>query len=635
MSNYDFINQVQRTRLLRWADSVRQTLTEGGQAQAAASVAEAVKKYSGDQFRIAVIGKVKRGKSTLINALLGRKDDIVAPVDKLPASSTVSEFSWAEQERAIVYYREAGRTEDISFDRIADFATEEKNPKNVKQVAGLAIQGPFAGLGKNTILVDTPGAGSAHEHHDELLHAYIPQADAVIFLVTADMPIAADEEELLGALKEADVSKIFFAINRCDVTDEKDIQDGIAHNIKVLAKVGISVSTIHRIIAKKAMQGEAGGVDALSGEIRDYLAKNRADAMAQRLISAVKNPLDTICAAKEIEVESASRTQEEIEAQVRKFQEDKQTIEAKRGLVEPKFMLAWDKAVAKFDASLAQVKAGVEKNVLATIQTTSVFKVEEAALQLPTTLMKAFEKNLEVPGAELNQQLGSAIRELEAEYPFLELNPEGANKVALRGESYLIGSGVQSAALVGVGMTVAVAGSVIGAAAGTAAATAGGLAGATTGAVGGILTWFGFTGAGAATTAAGTGIASSLGTVATACTFLAPAGLVIAGLGLTVVPLAWRSSKLKQKGQIEDAARMQITTMISHLRTVRIPELRQVKAEILQAHQDNLALHIQALDSALANAHKMRENTAALTAAKVLIAKMKVLSAAEGLVNAG
>jgi ribosome biogenesis GTPase A len=46
---------------------------------------KAVKGLLADRFVITVLGKAKRGKSTLLNALLGRSDDTLAPIDKLPA----------------------------------------------------------------------------------------------------------------------------------------------------------------------------------------------------------------------------------------------------------------------------------------------------------------------------------------------------------------------------------------------------------------------------------------------------------------------------------------------------------------------------------------------------------------------
>jgi len=84
------------------------------------------------------------------------------------------------------------------------------------------------------ILVDTPGAGSIHEHHDQILHAFIPQSDAVIFLVTAGMPVDEDEQALLKKIQAADIKKVFFALNKVDVENPQDIDDAVTHNQRCL-----------------------------------------------------------------------------------------------------------------------------------------------------------------------------------------------------------------------------------------------------------------------------------------------------------------------------------------------------------------------------------------------------------------
>lgn len=109
-----------------------------------------------EKLMVAVMGKANRGKSTLINALLGRRDDVVAPVDRLPASSTVSCFSRAKGEKAAVTFQD-GRKEAIPFARIREFVTEDGNPENKKGVQLLEIEGPFPNLDEHVVLAIRSG----------------------------------------------------------------------------------------------------------------------------------------------------------------------------------------------------------------------------------------------------------------------------------------------------------------------------------------------------------------------------------------------------------------------------------------------------------------------------------------------
>lgn len=141
-----------------WISGIQRQLVEFGEDQEAATIHQAIEQYRGQRLTLAVLGKAKRGKSTLLNALLGRRDDLVAPVDRLPASNAITRFHWAKQESALVVFRD-GRQLSIGFSQIRDFVTEEGNRDNRKQVDVVHVSGPFSGQDQFTELVDTPGAG--------------------------------------------------------------------------------------------------------------------------------------------------------------------------------------------------------------------------------------------------------------------------------------------------------------------------------------------------------------------------------------------------------------------------------------------------------------------------------------------
>ena len=96
-----------------------------------------------------------------------------ATIDKLPASSAVTRFYWNEVETAAVNFRN-GQTQPIQYKNIRDYVTEEANPENRKEVNIVEVGGPFLGMDHDLVLVDTPGAGSIHEYHDQILQEFIP-----------------------------------------------------------------------------------------------------------------------------------------------------------------------------------------------------------------------------------------------------------------------------------------------------------------------------------------------------------------------------------------------------------------------------------------------------------------------------
>ncbi|MDR3182027.1 MAG: dynamin family protein [Planctomycetaceae bacterium] len=131
--------------LYQWADDLSAVMSERKRDDIIQQINEAKNALAANTFTLAVLGKAKRGKSTLINAMLGRQDDTLAPIDKLPTSSAITRFRHGKSESATVFFQN-GKSEAIPCSRIKDFVTEELNPSNKKEVALLEVTGQFSNL---------------------------------------------------------------------------------------------------------------------------------------------------------------------------------------------------------------------------------------------------------------------------------------------------------------------------------------------------------------------------------------------------------------------------------------------------------------------------------------------------------
>ncbi len=598
----------QRQQVVEWSQGIRDVLQQRGDQTAVEGVDKALAQHQDDKFMIAVLGKAKRGKSTLLNAILGRRDDTVAPIDKLPASSAITRFGWAADESATVFFRD-GHQESIGYDRIREFVTEESNPENTKCVDIVEVLGPFPGLDQDLVLVDTPGAGSIHEHHDAILHAFIPQADAVIFLVTARMPLDQDELDLLKNVKAADISKIFFAVNRIDESTESDLEAAVEHNRKLLAQVGVSVKQIHRISARNAYRGQlaGSGVPELLAEISDFLAANKGRVLDARLVSRVCQSAEPVAQALAVEVASASKTTAEVEADLTRLRDTKRNLEQERGLTEREFQLAWERAVDGFDREVKEARNDVKASVAKRIASTSLMGVRGLAKELPTILTRAVEERLAAPAQQFEEASSAAAQKLQASYPTIEVKSAGEVTVRSREGHTVVVAGLGGAAAIATGFGLAAAGSAAIAAANAAAlaattsvaapsiiASLGGMLG---GVPGGILAWLGTGSATVAAPAAAMPLWVALA---------GPVGWTLAGLGVLVVPFAWRASKLKQKDQLEDASREQIEEIFKRIQTERIPALRKMGTTILEDFRLRLDRQLIQIEEALNQARDHR-----------------------------
>ena len=109
---------------------------EAGAVELAGEAAAVAERLREGRFYVACVGQFKRGKSTLINALIG---DAVLPVGVVPVTAAVTVVRFGERVAARVRFGERD-WEDCDPRALATYVAEEQNPGNEKGVAGVAPQ---------------------------------------------------------------------------------------------------------------------------------------------------------------------------------------------------------------------------------------------------------------------------------------------------------------------------------------------------------------------------------------------------------------------------------------------------------------------------------------------------------------
>ncbi len=178
------------------------------------------KKIQDEKFNLVVVGQFKRGKSTLVNALIG---EAILPTAVVPLTSIVTILRYGPVEEIIATFTN-GTREVISRDELPEYVTEKRNPQNVRKVQSVDIELPVAFLEGGVQLVDTPGVGSIYSHNTDAANHFLPESDATIFLMTADQPLSIGEVEFLRNVREH-VTKIFFVLNKMDMLTEAEGQE--------------------------------------------------------------------------------------------------------------------------------------------------------------------------------------------------------------------------------------------------------------------------------------------------------------------------------------------------------------------------------------------------------------------------
>lgn len=597
-----------QNELIDWANRLLNEIEDRADKSVIEGIQRAITSLQSDRFTVAVLGKAKRGKSTLLNVLLGRKDDTLAPVDKLPASSAVSRFRSSTKSIATVAFRDNSR-QSIGFEQIRDYVTEESNPGNRLGVDVVEVEGPFAGLEGGVELVDTPGAASIHEHHDAILHAFIPQADVVIFLVSVRMPLDQDELDLLRQVKSADIRKIFFVINRVDEANEKDLSDAITHNRTLLSQIGINVDQIYRISAKRAFKGELenNGISELISAVSSFVSANRFKVANERFVSRVCDLIRPVAMSLELESVSCSKTSVELKEELSCLNEKKQQLESERKFAEREFKLKWDRALDELEFGLTRAKTNVEVELARSLNNISSFNLTQFSKELPSWLTQLIEEHLSPVSSKCEESIREACEKLQAIFPRIDLHDGGTISISTRTGSEVLTGSIGGLATAATGIGVATAGSSV--AATIAAANIAAIQATSTVAapsiLSGILSLAGFE----FLAPLATGTASVAAPAALTATPLwvalsGPVGWTLAGVGVLAIPFSWKLSKVRLKDKLDVASREHVDLVFTRVRSNRIPALRSMRKGIFDEFQMQLDRQIEQIELAINNAIK-------------------------------
>ncbi|HTC41837.1 MAG TPA: dynamin family protein [Candidatus Acidoferrales bacterium] len=226
------------TRLAELADEL-------GSEQVKEEATNLAERLGERRFYVACIGQFKRGKSTLLNALV---EDSVLPTGIVPITTVPTVLRYGEQRSARVRFH-GGTWTDLEPEELMEYVSGEHNPENAKSVAGVEVFLPHALLADGMCLVDTPGLGSIFAGNTAATQEFVPQIDAAIILVGTDPPIAGEELALVEEVGK-NVRQLLVVLNKADRATEAERRIAGPFTRKVLEKkLGRSVGPIYEISA--------------------------------------------------------------------------------------------------------------------------------------------------------------------------------------------------------------------------------------------------------------------------------------------------------------------------------------------------------------------------------------------------
>jgi len=232
-------------------------LTQRVKSEPLAQNASDLRERIREPFMFVIVGEVKAGKSSFINALLATEKEIckVAPD---PCTDTIQQVLYGEEDTLVVnpYLKKIFHPIDI-----------------LKEIA----------------IVDTPGTNTIIQHHQEITERFIPVSDLIVFVFEAKNPYRQSAWDFFDFIHAEWRKKIMFVLQQADLMEPHELEVNIKGVAEQAEKKGIKEAKVFAVSAKTALKGdwEASGMDAVSAFIQQHITGGKAPWLK------IENNIDT------------------------------------------------------------------------------------------------------------------------------------------------------------------------------------------------------------------------------------------------------------------------------------------------------------------------------------------------------
>ncbi len=311
-------------------------------------------------LRVVALGQFKRGKSTLLNALLGVR---LLPTGATPVTSISTLVRWAPNPSLTVRYMR-GESEQVAIEELPAFVVEARNPDNILGVDLVEVGYPAAVLEDGLLLVDTPGIGSTDRRATERAYGFLPSVDAGLVVLSPDPPVGKEEASYIREVA-ALTPHLLFVLNKIDRVAEAEWREVLSFNRKVLAGIlerDVQDIEIIPVSARGSLEEGDPSVEGLRERIEDFVARKgdrvREELARRRLL----NMAAKLRARLGVERRVLELEEQDLEQRIDALRGTLASLEGHAERTAPAMMAAVEAIVGRAgDAMLAQARTGVGK----------------------------------------------------------------------------------------------------------------------------------------------------------------------------------------------------------------------------------------------------------------------------------
>jgi GTPase Era involved in 16S rRNA processing len=338
-------------------DKMAQTLTQseqkGEEEEASGELAlsahidnlgrEANKLRNG-KFRFLIIGDFNRGKSSVLNVLLGQE---LLPVGMI-ATTAIPTFVRYDEHPKVLIHKKNGTTEEyLSLEEYKNKYTlnspevkktikyaHNSDPADWLNVLDYAdFYSPVELLLKGVEFIDTAGLNHTAEEDEKTL-SYIPQCHAIFFVLSAEQQLTATERNYLEKYIKSQIKTVFFLVNKWELVEESgkeeihnDLVEKLSKSLKLEENEVEQMwgDTIFDVYAKTALSKlkrkeplEGTGFIEFSNKLDEFLIHERLITELFPSVQIATSVQNQVCKTVDERLSALNDTVEQLEEKIKK-----------------------------------------------------------------------------------------------------------------------------------------------------------------------------------------------------------------------------------------------------------------------------------------------------------------------------
>lgn len=254
-------------------------------------IERSIEKLRSESFTIAVVGEFSTGKSTLINALIGRNLLPVAAKICTAVPTTIREAREGE-DAGIQGTRGNGTLVELHKEELVRFLCFDSEDFDDSELSAAEVRlKDVEWLSQGLMIVDTPGINDEGLRGERVTLEFLPKADAIVFLTKADQALKDSEVKFLKTrVLEADLHRMVIVVNAIDRADEDDLPE-LRERINLVVERISPEAPVHFVSARNYCRNHGGkskelvdssGILTLVKELERLLVRHRGQERITR-----------------------------------------------------------------------------------------------------------------------------------------------------------------------------------------------------------------------------------------------------------------------------------------------------------------------------------------------------------------